>query len=194
VPSGKYKSIISQADADAQAQSDLYLNGQKYANENGTCIPSYFNVAIYASFTKACPAGTIPSTMYYIVPEKKYSSIISQADADSKAQADVDANGQNYVNTNGTCADPIVVSLSNSTSATFVVSFDGLSTQYNFPPGSSSITIPSGVYTVNISPTSSGGNYRFYVGGRSAVTGVSATFTGMNVTMGSGGERNIGVY
>lgn len=35
---GKYKSAISQADADAKAQADINANGQEYANLFGTCI------------------------------------------------------------------------------------------------------------------------------------------------------------
>lgn len=37
VPMGAYSSDISQADADAQAQNDVYTNGQSYANAFGTC-------------------------------------------------------------------------------------------------------------------------------------------------------------
>lgn len=37
VPAGTYTSIISQADADAKAQNDITINGQNYANTNGTC-------------------------------------------------------------------------------------------------------------------------------------------------------------
>lgn len=37
VAEGKYISIISQADADQQAQNDINVNGQIAANTNGTC-------------------------------------------------------------------------------------------------------------------------------------------------------------
>jgi hypothetical protein len=37
VPSGKYISKISQADADAKAQADVNANGQNNANNQGTC-------------------------------------------------------------------------------------------------------------------------------------------------------------
>ena len=37
VPYSAYTSIISQEDADAQAQSDIRANAQNYANANGTC-------------------------------------------------------------------------------------------------------------------------------------------------------------
>jgi YD repeat-containing protein len=39
VPASIYASAISQADADARAQSDLLINGQTYANAVGTCTP-----------------------------------------------------------------------------------------------------------------------------------------------------------
>jgi hypothetical protein len=43
VPAGTYSSTISQGDADTQAQTDVNINGQNYANANGTCI-QMFNV------------------------------------------------------------------------------------------------------------------------------------------------------
>jgi hypothetical protein len=46
VAAGKYASLISQADADQQAQNDINANGQNYANANGTCTLA--NVTITA--------------------------------------------------------------------------------------------------------------------------------------------------
>jgi YD repeat-containing protein len=40
IPQGKHYSLISQADADAKAQTDLVTNGQEYANKNGVCSNS----------------------------------------------------------------------------------------------------------------------------------------------------------
>ena len=40
VPGSTYSSAISQADADAKALADAVLNGQTYANTNGTCTPN----------------------------------------------------------------------------------------------------------------------------------------------------------
>jgi hypothetical protein len=37
VPAGTYKSTVSQAETDTLAQRDVRLNGQTYANANGTC-------------------------------------------------------------------------------------------------------------------------------------------------------------
>lgn len=50
-----------------------------------------------------CSAGYIGSLVTYSVPAGKYTSTISQADADAKARAEVIAYGQEYANTNGTC-------------------------------------------------------------------------------------------
>lgn len=105
VPAGRYRSVISQADADAKAIAEINANGQNYANANGSCV--FYNVAVSQSFTRNnCPAPQIGGTVTYTVPAKRYSSTISQADADAKAQADINANGQNYANVNGTCTNP----------------------------------------------------------------------------------------
>ncbi|PSL46715.1 PA14 domain-containing protein [Chitinophaga niastensis] len=101
VAAAKYSSTISQADADAKATADITANGQAYANTNGIC--TFYNAAKSQPFTKNNCAGGIGSTITYTVPAAKYSSIISQADADNKAQTDINSNGQAYANANGTC-------------------------------------------------------------------------------------------
>jgi hypothetical protein len=105
VPGGKYRSIISQADADAQATAEINANGQNYANTNGSCV--FYNVAMSQNFTRNnCPAPQYGSTVTYTVPAGKHSSTVSQADANAKAQNDLNTNGQQYANTNGTCTMP----------------------------------------------------------------------------------------
>jgi hypothetical protein len=107
VPAGKYSSTVSQADADSKASADLTANTQTYANTNGTCtsITVYYNKAVSATATKNdCPTGSTGSTVTYSVAAGKYSSTVSQSDADSKASADLTANTQTYANTNGTCS------------------------------------------------------------------------------------------
>ena len=42
-------------------------------------------------------------TVTYSVPYGKYTSTVSQTDADSQADADIAANGQAYANANGNC-------------------------------------------------------------------------------------------
>jgi hypothetical protein len=108
VAASKYTSTLSQADADSKALADVTANKQTYANTNGTCTAViqtvYYNTQLSATATKNdCGTGYIGSTVTYTVAAKKYSSTISQADADSKAAADLSANTQSYANSNGTC-------------------------------------------------------------------------------------------
>jgi hypothetical protein len=64
----------------------------------------FYNTQISASVTKnSCGTGYTGSVVTYTVAACKYSSTVSQADADSKATTDVNANKQTYANTNGTC-------------------------------------------------------------------------------------------
>lgn len=101
---GTYTSTISQADADQKAINDMNANGQAYANTHGVCtVPTWYNAIKSGTFTKVCNTGYAGSNVTYTVQANKYSSLISQADADQKAIADVNANGQTYANANGTC-------------------------------------------------------------------------------------------
>ena len=106
VPAGKHTSTISQNDANQQAQNDINTNGQAYANTQATCPIVYYNVKKSGNFRKSdCTSGT-GTLVTYTVPEKSYSSIISQDKADEMAQNDVTNNGPAYANSNGTCLLP----------------------------------------------------------------------------------------
>lgn len=100
VPANVYSSTLSQEDADAQAEYQLLSNGQAYANTNGTCQPIYYNVAMSVTdTTESCSPGYIGGPVTYTVPAGRYTSLISQADANDQAQDDLDANADNYINT-----------------------------------------------------------------------------------------------
>jgi hypothetical protein len=72
-------------------------------------IPSYTNTIKTGTFKRNnCGAGQTGSSVLYTVPAGKYTSTISQADADAQAQADVNANGQNNANNQGTCKKGVV--------------------------------------------------------------------------------------
>jgi hypothetical protein len=104
VPANTYTSSISQTDADQQAKNDVHLNGQAYADANGTCTQIYYNVARSQTFTRNnCLAGYTAGSVTYTVPARTYSSLVSQQVADAQAITDISNNGQNYANTNGTC-------------------------------------------------------------------------------------------
>lgn len=107
VAAGKYSSSISQADADSKASADLTANKQAYANANGTCTgtsTTYYSAQEVGTVTKNdCGTGYTGSTVTYTVIAGKYSSTVSQADANNKAIADVATNKQANANANGTC-------------------------------------------------------------------------------------------
>ena len=108
IPANKYSSTVSQLDADSKAVADLTANKQTFANANGACtaVPStiYYNIQQSGTATKSdCGAGYIGSTVTYTVAAKRYSSTVSQADADNKAIADVASGKQVFANANGTC-------------------------------------------------------------------------------------------
>ncbi|MBX3254770.1 MAG: hypothetical protein KF862_11570 [Chitinophagaceae bacterium] len=79
-----------------------------YAGEQENCGTTTYNSAAKSgTFTRNnCSSGSTGSSVTYTVPAGKYTSTVSQADADTKAQNDVNANGQAYANTNGACTVP----------------------------------------------------------------------------------------
>ena len=106
VEAGKYTSIISQSDADDKAMKDIEQNGQNWVNEHGRCITIlWYNVKKSKSFRKNdCDPDTEEGSLVTMTIEAgKFSSTISQEDADRKAEAELDANGQDYANSHGTC-------------------------------------------------------------------------------------------
>lgn len=110
VVAGTYISTVSQIAADQQAQEDVDENAQDYANTNGDCsLPiTYYNTFVTLARTKNnCPTGQTGSSVTYAVAYGKYSSAISQADANQKAQNDLNTNAQSYANANGTCKVPV---------------------------------------------------------------------------------------
>jgi hypothetical protein len=107
VPAGMFTSTISQEDADLKAEQYLLANGQTNANNStapGSCKVIYYNAAVSKTDTSEnCPAGYVPGPVTYTVPYGRYSSTISQADADEQAQDDLDANFAHYADTHPNC-------------------------------------------------------------------------------------------
>lgn len=72
---------------------------------SGVPVVTYLSSAKDATVTKNdCPSGYTGSAVTYVVPAGKYSSTISQEDANAKAQADVEANKQSNANASGSCS------------------------------------------------------------------------------------------
>jgi hypothetical protein len=103
----------------------------------------FYNVAKSGTFTRnTCSSGSSGTTVTYTVPANTYVSIISQADADSKAQNDVNNFGQTYANNNGNC-----IWYSAEMSTTFTRNNCGS----NYIGSSVTYTVAAGAYNSTIS-------------------------------------------
>ncbi|WP_121326554.1 MULTISPECIES: DUF5977 domain-containing protein [unclassified Flavobacterium] len=141
VPARQYNSAVSQAAADALAQTDVNNNGQAYANANGTC--TFYNVLKSATYTRNnCGATAVSSgSVVYTVAAGKYSSVVSQAAADNLAQDELNANGQNTANTQGICTFKNVLMSKVFTKAGCPVGYDGTMVSYSVAAGLFTSTI-----------------------------------------------------
>ena len=105
VEAGRFSSSVSKEDANQKALEALEAEGPGYANEHGTCETNlWYNVEKSKVFYKNdCEGGFIGAPYTYTVEAGKYTSDVSQEDADQKALDDIEKNGQNQANLNGEC-------------------------------------------------------------------------------------------
>lgn len=109
VEAGRFSSSVSKEDANQKALDALEAEGPGYANEHGTCETNlWYNVEKSKVFYKNdCEDGFIGAPYTYTVEAGKYTSDVSQEDADQKALDDIEKNGQEQANLNGGCVtDP----------------------------------------------------------------------------------------
>lgn len=109
VEAGRFSSSVSKEDANQKALDALEAEGPGYANEHGTCKTNlWYNVEKSKVFYKNdCEDGFIGAPYTYTVEAGKYTSDVSQEDADKKALDDIEKNGQDQANLNGECVtDP----------------------------------------------------------------------------------------
>lgn len=109
VEAGRFSSSVSKEDANRKALEALEAEGPGYANEHGTCETNlWYNVEKSKVFYKNdCEDGFIGAPYTYTVEAGKYTSDVSQEDADQKALDDIEKNGQDQANLNGECVtDP----------------------------------------------------------------------------------------
>jgi hypothetical protein len=139
----------------------------------------YFNAERIQNFTRNnCSGGISGSVVAYRVPPGKYSSAISQADADLQAISDANTNGQNYANQNGVCATNIQITCLNTRSFNYDVRFANEATgvTYAFYVNANTNgnigTVPSGTYTIYICPFNSYDPSNNYSVGYNYITGV----------------------
>lgn len=109
VEAGRFSSSVSKEDANQKALDALEAEGPGYANEHGTCETNlWYNVEKSKVFYKNdCEDGFIGAPYTYTVEAGKYTSDVSQEDADQRALDDIEKNGQGQANLNGECVtDP----------------------------------------------------------------------------------------
>ena len=107
VEAGRFSSSVSKEDANRKALEALEAEGPGYANEHGTCETNlWYNVEKSKVFYKNdCEDGFIGAPYTYTVGAGKYTSGVSQEDANRKALDDIDKNGQEQANLNGECIE-----------------------------------------------------------------------------------------
>lgn len=107
VEAGRFSSSVSKEDANQKALEALEAEGPGYANEHGTCETNlWYNVEKSKVFYKNdCEDGFIGAPYTYTVEAGKYTSDVSQEDADKKALDDIEKNGQEQANLNGKCVE-----------------------------------------------------------------------------------------
>lgn len=107
VEAGRFSSSVSKEDANQKALEALEAEGPGYANEHGTCETNlWYNVEKSKVFYKNdCEDGFIGAPYTYTVEAGKYTSDVSQEDADKKALDDIEKNGQGQANLNGECIE-----------------------------------------------------------------------------------------
>jgi hypothetical protein len=107
VEAGRFSSSFSKEDANQKALDALEAEGPGYANEHGTCETNlWYNVEKSKVFYKNdCEDGFIGAPYTYTVEAGKYTSDVSQEDADKKALDDIERNGQEQANLNGECIE-----------------------------------------------------------------------------------------
>ena len=107
VEAGRFSSSVSKEDANQKALEALEAEGPGYANEHGTCETNlWYNVEKSKVFYKNdCEDGFVGAPYTYTVEAGKYTSDVSQEDADKKALDDIERNGQEQANLNGECIE-----------------------------------------------------------------------------------------
>lgn len=107
IEASRFSSSVSKEDANQKALDALEAEGPGYANEHGTCETNlWYNVEKSKVFYKNdCEDGFIGAPYTYTVEAGKYTSDVSQEDADKKALDDIERNGQEQANLNGECIE-----------------------------------------------------------------------------------------
>ncbi|KKO89054.1 hypothetical protein AAW12_23110 [Sphingobacterium sp. Ag1] len=180
VAAGKYLSVKSVAEANQFALNEIAEKGQNHANGTGTCgnytAPVYYNNYLSRDIAKNnCSSGLVGSTEKYSVAGGKYSSTISQLDADNKALTEVNTTGQTYANNIGECMAKVSFYKNSYPGNVVSITFFTPKKNYTFTANANGeigtlgiMYVPLGecrIEVVMTGPTESGNFYMSYRGG-----------------------------
>ena len=165
----------------------------------GSNTPSivYYNGQSIATATKNdCGTGYTGSTVTYTVAAQKYSSAVSQIDADNKATADLNDNKQTYANANGTCTTvattPTYYNTQNSATATkndCVTGYTGSVVTYTIAAKKYNSTV-SQIDADNMATTDINTNKQTYANANGNCTIIASTLTYYNSQTSSTATKN----
>lgn len=175
---------------------DFFQRLKNVKDWNGNIVKNYGyhnydqtvpNAAMTGTFTRNnCPAGTNPGSAPFSVPAAKYYSS-TLASANAEASYDLNTNGQ--ANANATCGCPVAyvsVAVTNNTPATFTTYFSGISSPYNIPVGSSTMSVPEGTYATYTINANDSNTHSYTLGVRPPQNGVhNASFSTVVIQPGS---------
>lgn len=126
VAAGAYISTISQADADAKAQTDVTTNGQNYANVNGICTPIIPTVPKGLTFSSAASSSlnftwtaVSGATGYKIYKNGVYVSSTTTASGSLSGLASSTAYGVQVLAFNGAGDSALCSTVSMTTTASY---------------------------------------------------------------------------
>lgn len=96
--------LINVKDDDRNIVKNFKYNYGLGSSLTASSTTLYYNADTVGTYVKNnCSGSSVPDTVLLRIGYGKYASVISQADANSKAREDIIANGQAYANTNGGC-------------------------------------------------------------------------------------------
>lgn len=106
------------------------------SNKQSGCPTVYYNHLITETFTKNnCASGYLGSDTVYTIVPGKYSSAISQADADRQAENEINTYGQSFANANAGCKQLFYNAAHSQsyTTQTCAIGYTGATVNYTVP-------------------------------------------------------------
>lgn len=187
--------LIRDADRNITSSFCYSVTGEP-TNCNATI---YYNTEQSQVFTKDCAVGFTGSNVTYTVPAGKYSSTISQADANRMATEEILQNGKTNANNIGTCDQQMILVSASNTNQYLVVKFTFTDQQGQIVyskvligGASDAFYLPYGLYNVAFSRENTQGSFSVKYGGIDI--GVGGGISNDRLTLMNVLPKNIVIY